>query len=367
MKAPASVEQGRGVAFELVRFELVGDRLQLQGRWFGVRGRRFMRPDLTAVVDGKSIRLLADLVDKPWPAEDGEPWKAAFPYALERAQLREAELTVAPDVTITLPAPRRPSVASRKKSAKSRDEVDSDALPHGLAELQQAHRQLRRQLDRIEAEKAQTALRLDEMSRGLHALTIERDEAIAARDRIADDLEVVQCERDEILAERDVARLERDQVADDRDAALRARDQALQESEAARGACDRALSDHGAALAAQRQAVSERDEAIAALERAEAARDAALSLRDQARAERDEGLVARDEAASAREELSRANEHLQSELADLRSARGAALVMRRAAQAPATSGRHARILPRAIAIAVVLAIVISLLIVLRVL
>jgi hypothetical protein len=62
-----------------------------------------------------------------------------------------------------------------------------------------------------------------------------------------------------------------------------------------------------------------------------------------------------------------ANENLQSELADLRSARGAALVMRRAAQAPATSGRHARILPRAIAIAVVLAIVISLLIVLRVL
>jgi hypothetical protein len=48
-------------------------------------------------------------------------------------------------------------------------------------------------------------------------------------------------------------------------------------------------------------------------------------------------------------------------------ARGAWLVMRRAAQAPAVSRRHATIFPRAITIAVVLAIVLILVILLRVL
>src|SRR4030088_2171316 len=117
MKAPASLVQVGRVGFELARFEVVGDCCTVQGRWFGVRGRRFMRPALTVVVDGQSIRLLADLADKPWVAEDGEPWKATFPYTLERAQLHDVELTVAPDVTITLPAPARPAISARKKSS----------------------------------------------------------------------------------------------------------------------------------------------------------------------------------------------------------------------------------------------------------
>ena len=77
------VRVGR-VAFELERFELAtGERCELEGRWFGVRGRRFMRPALTVVVDGQPTRLLADLADKPWAAEDGELWNAAFPFAVE--------------------------------------------------------------------------------------------------------------------------------------------------------------------------------------------------------------------------------------------------------------------------------------------
>jgi hypothetical protein len=70
---------------------------------------------------------------------------------------------------------------------------------------------------------------------------------------------------------------------------------------------------------------------------------------------------------SAREALSRTTERLDSELADLLSARGAALVMRRAARAPAVSRRYARIFPGTIAITVALAIVLILVILLRLL
>src|SRR5437588_2495068 len=108
------------VVFELGRFELVGgQRCEVEGRWLGVRGRRFMRPALTIVVDGHETRLLADLAHKPWAAEDGEPWMAAFPYPRRTGEILEAELTVAPDITIPLPAPqgratRRQERAQRK-------------------------------------------------------------------------------------------------------------------------------------------------------------------------------------------------------------------------------------------------------------
>ncbi len=93
------------VVFELERFELSGeDRLELSGRWFGVRGRRFIRPTLTLVADGENYRALADLVHKPWAAEDGEPWEAAFVCGLAGAEVVDAELTVTPDITVSLPA-----------------------------------------------------------------------------------------------------------------------------------------------------------------------------------------------------------------------------------------------------------------------
>ena len=52
-QASKPVARAGRVAFELDRFELTdGQRCELEGRWFGVRGRRFMRPALTVVVDG---------------------------------------------------------------------------------------------------------------------------------------------------------------------------------------------------------------------------------------------------------------------------------------------------------------------------
>ncbi len=53
-------------------------RVEVAGRWFGVRGRRFVRPALTISRKDGELRALADLEDKPWAAEDGEVWQAAF-------------------------------------------------------------------------------------------------------------------------------------------------------------------------------------------------------------------------------------------------------------------------------------------------
>ena len=61
------------IAFEVERLEQAdGGRVEVEGRWFGVRGRRFVRPTLTLLVDGAEQRYLADLEQKPWAAEDGE-------------------------------------------------------------------------------------------------------------------------------------------------------------------------------------------------------------------------------------------------------------------------------------------------------
>jgi hypothetical protein len=407
MESPGSVAQIGRVAFELSRFEVVGDRCQIEGQWFGVRGRRFMRPALIVVVDGRPMRLLADLADKPWAVKDGEPWKATFPYPIETAESREAELTVSPDVTIALPAPRRAGGAARKNPTPRRAHVSRQAgerrgrvrsepsgdpavgrldrprrqsAPSELAdqrgeanrptqepaELREGERRLRGQLQRVEAELARTAQRLDEVSRELREVAQERAEANEARDLVAAELEAVQSKRSDLAAERDTAVRERDRIAAERQTAQRTHVQALQASEAAGVARERALSERGAARAEQRRAVSERDAATATRDQALAERDAALSLRDQALAERNAAVTERDEAVSARETLAVTNERLQSELSDLLSARGAALVMRRAAQTSAVSRRYGKIIPAVITIAAVLAVVLIAVILLRV-
>ena len=91
------------IAFELERYEFKGDdRVEISGRWSGVRGRRFIRPTLTVMTGGRGSRALADLEHKPWAPEEGKLWMAAFSCTVEDATALEAELNVAPDITITL-------------------------------------------------------------------------------------------------------------------------------------------------------------------------------------------------------------------------------------------------------------------------
>ena len=72
-------------------------------------------------------------------------------------------------------------------------------------------------------------------------------------------------------------------------------------------------------------------------------------------------MAARDEIALQRDALARTSERLQSELAELTSTRGAALVMRRAVQ-ERSSRRSPVVGPIAMAILVLLAVVVVLLV-----
>lgn len=100
--------------------------VEVSGRWFGVRGRRFVRPALTLTLgDGPQRRWLADLAHKPWSALDGEPWMAAFPVDVELAGASAIELSVAPDIEIMLRAPEGAtgSAAAGPVAARARSPV----------------------------------------------------------------------------------------------------------------------------------------------------------------------------------------------------------------------------------------------------
>ena len=62
------------VSFELERFEWTADdRLEVVGRWNGIRGRRIARPALTVEAGGRRQRLSGSQVSE-------EPWSASFEW-----------------------------------------------------------------------------------------------------------------------------------------------------------------------------------------------------------------------------------------------------------------------------------------------
>lgn len=94
-----------GISFDVDRLSVgSAGRLEVTGRWYGVRGRRFMRPTLTLTLkaDGGERRVLADLEHKPWAAQDGDAWLAAFPFDGELEAAERIELAVAPDIMVEL-------------------------------------------------------------------------------------------------------------------------------------------------------------------------------------------------------------------------------------------------------------------------
>src|SRR3954470_1469710 len=98
------------LAFELERFEwTAADRLEITGRWYGIRGRRFVRPTLHLRVDGRRRRLIALLDHKPWAADTEDLWTAAFTWRGTHEGVPDARLEVSPDVVLDLPAPGTPA------------------------------------------------------------------------------------------------------------------------------------------------------------------------------------------------------------------------------------------------------------------
>jgi hypothetical protein len=211
----ARVAPGR-ISFELERFERVDGRLELRGRWFGVRGMRFVRPTLTLTFDDdSSSRALADLEHKPWAPFDGEPWQAAFHCPADAAVL-DAELAVAPGIELTLPAPgdalpdadpiavlppvpretepAEASAPSRRKRAAVADE---------LAALRGETQRLRQEPIRLQTELARVEQLRKDAEGELNRIKLDADGAVARRDAAVDRFDSVSAERDEAVRERD--------------------------------------------------------------------------------------------------------------------------------------------------------------------
>src|ERR687895_154839 len=101
-----------------------GGSFEVTGRWYGIRGRRFLRPTLDVEVDGAPRRMLAVLEHKPWAADDGEEWVAAFDWTGEPVELAVAELVSAREAAT---AGRDAAVAARDEAAAARDAALADA------------------------------------------------------------------------------------------------------------------------------------------------------------------------------------------------------------------------------------------------
>ncbi len=324
------------VFFELERLEqTAAGRLELTGRWFGVRGRRFVRPTLTFESDGHPYRLLADLEHKPWFAEDGSPWTAVFHWDADRGPLDELELTVATDIAIPL---------GRLDSADGRPRRRRQPQPDAYAAS------LRRELQAIRQELADERRTNERLRTELEPLREGVDALRAELERARDE----KVENDAALARRDAALARLSEAESERDEARRSLEETVAES-----------AELGRAL---RQARIERDRAVSAVEQMRAerevdghARDRALVDRESALQVRDQALAERDHALATRDQLARAGDSLEAQRAAARAlASRTNLSWRR-------SGWHAPSWPqRALALALLVAVVIVLIVVLRV-
>src|SRR3954468_1049340 len=230
---------GATVDFALTRFEAVdGARLEVEGTWSGVRGVRFVRPALVVHDDAGERTLLADLEHKPWPAQEGEPWVAAFPSTGGAPDATRAELAVAPSIVVPL---------ARATATRAAPQDPVDALRARLAAAEERGR-------RLEAEVAFLRREREERERpareAVRAELRQRDEARAERERALAERDAALAERDALAAERDALRgelRERDQVAEGaarrREQALAERDRARREGEQAAEAARRAVAE----------------------------------------------------------------------------------------------------------------------------
>ncbi len=111
-------------AFVVERFAVVGDRVEVAGHWRDVRGRRFVRPVLWLHRSDSRRRLVAVLDHKPWAADDGEPWVAAFKWEGGKLDADRAELEVGRELVVELPLPGARAVKPRPAKARQPSELD---------------------------------------------------------------------------------------------------------------------------------------------------------------------------------------------------------------------------------------------------
>jgi hypothetical protein len=264
---------GVRVAFHLDRFEQTGgDRLEVAGRWYGVRGLRFVRPALTVQTQDGERNLLALLEHKPWAVVEGEAWIAAFPWQGESPDPDQAELAVAPSVVVALVQGARDAPASTKPNVRERlqeSEARRRRLDSEVAWLREEREALVADKREAQEEASRLQSQLREAQGAKEAVVGERDAAHSGRDDAVYQRDAAVKERDAAVAGRAELETARDEAAAERDAAVAARDAALSELESAQR-------ERAEALAARDGILAERDDAVEARRRAFAERDAAL-------------------------------------------------------------------------------------------
>jgi hypothetical protein len=304
------------VDFELERFERTSpDRIEIAGRWYGLRGRRFVRPVLNLrTVGGSRRRAIALLEHKPWAADDGQTWLAAFAWPQGAGDVEGAELEVGPGLAVDLPPPggkpgsqgrvsalRPHAVApmARRIAHDGEDDGGERERGGGVSDREHAGRRagVRDTRDRAGRDAADRGAG-DRGTRGQPG----RDPG----DRSASDREA---RGDRAPGERGATDREAGTRGDaDPDAARRGTGIAW-ESAPPRG--HRAVSPPRDVLTA---ALAERDEATSARDQAERERIQALNERDDALSRRDAALRDADRAVAERDEAVAERERLKTEL-----------------------------------------------------
>jgi hypothetical protein len=224
---PAMTTDSGAIAFAVERFFWPApERLELSGRWSGVRGIRFVRPTLVLVAGEQHRRVLADLDGKPWPAEEGAPWTCAFPWKGDALDAEAAELTVAPGILIRLDAPELPPGAKRRPRAEPPAEAPADPAPAPAVEaaLEDGAPASTLALAGGARGLLQRAADTERAELELAAERVRRTEAEQERDALRHENAALRRERDDLLRLRDEAVRTRNVVTRERDAAAVVRD-----------------------------------------------------------------------------------------------------------------------------------------------
>jgi hypothetical protein len=286
MTARSSAKPGAAV-FELERFEWASpERLELEGRWFDLRARRFIRPTLVLEDEHGRHRLLALLEHKPWDASNGETWIAAFAWDGEPSAYKSAELAVAPGIDLSLPAPKEAAEAGKPRRRRAQRIVsrDADREAAALAVLPEP-------AEGTPAPREATASEQAVVQSWASELLEAQDRAVAAEaraDQEAARAAELASQHDALVADRDAAVVERDGAVAERDAAVAERDAAIAERRKLERARDAAIAEHsrlkvesGGASAENNKLEAERDRAVAERDRAVADRDRAMAERQR--------------------------------------------------------------------------------------
>jgi hypothetical protein len=342
------------VDFELERFERTSeDRIEVSGRWYGLRGRRFVRPVLNLNASGARRRAIALLEHKPWAADDGKTWLAAFRWPEGAGDVQGAELEVGPGLVVELPAPGAQANAAVRVSAlrphvptppptayhtaaemAEGDEGGASMAPDGErgaalapdgprgasagrdgspsvlgpdvghASADVAERRGRRSSSPFEGAPHWTASPPRDL---LTAALAERDEAIADRDEAESERVAALNDRDDALSRRDAALRDVERAGAEREEAVAERDRLTAELERVTRERDivhaernRTLQDAEAVARERDQAAAERDAARSELSRALPAREEAIRERDAETARADRAESERDTAFAER-------------------------------------------------------------------